>query len=188
MPRQKLKIPDGGSGTIVETKSARQTVAAPTKAAPRLANAARNEHFNFGEHIPFLINRVAMIGVRAFSKELARGNLTVPMWRVIAVLREKGALRQIDLSEITAIDQSTLSRLVGTLCRMKLVSRERSKLSTREVTISVTQRGIALAEKFIPIADEFEKLELRGMTDADQAALRRILKLLYSNIRDISTE
>ena len=148
----------------------------------------RADSFIFSEHIPFLINRVATIGVRAFSKELERVHLTVPMWRVIAVLREKGALRQIDLSEITAIDQSTLSRLVGTLCRMKLVSRERSKFSTREVTISVTKRGSALAEEFIPIANEFEEFELRGMTDADRAALRRILKLLYSNIRDVPTE
>jgi len=186
MPREKLNLSAVGRETVIERPTGRQTISPAASSKP--SKAARADSFIFSEHIPFLINRVATIGVRAFSKELERVNLTVPMWRVIAVLREKGALRQIDLSEITAIDQSTLSRLVGTLCRMKLVSRERSKFSTREVTISITKRGSTLAEEFIPIANEFEKFELRGMTDADRAALRRILKLLYSNIRDVPTE
>ncbi len=138
--------------------------------------------FSLDDHIPYLINRVAAIGVRSFSQELARANMTVPMWRVIAVLWSKGEQRQIDLAELTAIEASTLSRLIGALCHEKLVLRERSKLSTREVTISITDRGKALVEEYIPIAMELEQAELQGLSEDQKRNLKEILNVMYNNI------
>jgi DNA-binding MarR family transcriptional regulator len=147
---------------------------------------ATNSPYTLDEHVPFLINRVAAIGVRAFSQELARAKISVPMWRVIAVLWSRGDQRQTDLSESTAIEKSTLSRLIGTLCRSKLVSRERSQSSTREVTVGLTERGKALAKQYIPLALEYERIELRGLSESEQTTLRHALRVIYSNIRPLA--
>jgi MarR family transcriptional regulator, organic hydroperoxide resistance regulator len=62
-------------------------------------------------YLPYLINRVGNILVQLFSRDLAPYQLSVPMWRVMAVLAENGEHRLIDLSIMTSIDASTLSRL-----------------------------------------------------------------------------
>ena len=50
--------------------------------------------------------------VAAFSHEAEKFGLSVPMWRVLAVLAEDGEQRQIDVAQRTSIDASTLSRLM----------------------------------------------------------------------------
>ena len=59
--------------------------------------------------------------------------MTIAMWRVMVVLADKGDQRQVDLSSLTSIDASTLSRLVTRMTTVGLVSRTRSTNSTREV-------------------------------------------------------
>jgi MarR family len=83
-------------------------------------------------YLPYLINRVGNILVQLFSRDLAPFQLSVPMWRVIAVLAENGEHRLVDLSIMTSIDASTLSRLTEAMQRKKLVARRRSKHSKRE--------------------------------------------------------
>lgn len=139
--------------------------------------------FALEEHLPYLINRISLIGVRFFSEKLGAGNLTVPMWRVIAVLWSKGAQRQVDLSDLTSIDRSTLSRLVGALSKRKLVTRERSASSSREVTIRITNAGEILARQFIPEASYYEAKQTEGLSQEERALLRLLLKKVYNNVQ-----
>src|SRR5262245_29647176 len=77
------------------------------------------------DYLPYLINRVADILVQLFSRDLAPFQLSVPMWRVLAVLAENGEHRLIDLSRMTSIEASTLSRLTEAMQRKQLVLRRR---------------------------------------------------------------
>jgi MarR family transcriptional regulator, organic hydroperoxide resistance regulator len=141
--------------------------------------------FALEDHLPYLINRIASNGVRSFSRELDKENITVPIWRVIAVLWMRGAQRQIDLSELTSIDPSTLSRLIGTLTKMKLVTRERSTASSREVTVGVTEKGRQLAMKLAPLAMQYEEVQLKGFSREEKLLLKMLLNRVYQNIMDV---
>ncbi len=143
------------------------------------------EEFALDDHLPYLINRLAALGVRSFSRELDKAKISVPMWRVIAVLWTKGSQRQIDLSELTSIDPSTLSRLIGTLSKMKLVTRERSTATNREVTISISEKGVQLAKRFAPLAEKYEETQFAGFSDEEQLFLKLLLKRVYRNVVDI---
>jgi len=145
---------------------------------------ARKTDFALENHLPYLINRIAMMGVRAFGKNLDPEHITVPMWRVIAVLWTTGAQRQVDLSELTSIDPSTLSRLIGTLSKMKLVNRQRSSESSREVTIYISGKGEQLAEKLVPIANQYEELQLKGLSREERLLLKILLTKVYTNIAE----
>jgi MarR family transcriptional regulator, organic hydroperoxide resistance regulator len=101
-------------------------------------------------YLPYLVNRVGVIIAEQFgAKELAP-RMTIAMWRVMVVLAEKGDQRQVDLSSLTTIDASSLSRLVTRMTTVRLVSRTRSTNSSREVVVKLTTKGHTIVARLFP--------------------------------------
>jgi MarR family transcriptional regulator, organic hydroperoxide resistance regulator len=133
-------------------------------------------------YLPYLINRVGNILVQLFSRDLAPYQLSVPMWRVIAVLAENGEHRLIDLSIMTSIDASTLSRLTEAMQRKRLVVRQRSRHSKREVVVSIAPRGLELVGILGPIARAYEREMTVGLPTSDLASTRRALRGMFDRL------
>jgi DNA-binding MarR family transcriptional regulator len=138
---------------------------------------------DFGNYLPYLINRVGFALVHNFTRDaLASHDLSIAMWRVLAVLSSNGEQRQIDLSEMTSIDDSTLSRLVTRLVELELVTRRRSKTSSREVVVELTPKGRGIVERLIPVAQKLERAAIAGVPPKDLAIVRRSLRRMYRNM------
>ncbi len=143
----------------------------------------KRQHLDLDNYLPYLINRVGFALVDRFSgNELVRQHLTIAMWRVLAALSTNGEQRQIDLAEMTSIDASTLSRLVTRLVRQGLVTRSRSKVSNREVTVELSEKGRALVERLIPEARRLEDDAIDGLSEKELAAVKRALRRMYENL------
>ena len=140
---------------------------------------------NLDNYLPYLVNRVGNIIAEQFGREaLAPYGLSIPMWRVMAVLASKGSQRQIDLAEYTSIEVSTLSRIVTRLVRSGVVSRTRSTRNTREVVVKLTPKGNAQVARLIPIAHEYETAAIAGLRPEELAALKNALRRIFANMRD----
>jgi len=136
-------------------------------------------------YLPYLVNRLGTIIAEQFGGDaLARYGLSIAMWRVMAVLASKGGQRQIDLANLTSIDASTLSRLVTRLVGMGVVSRTRSKSSTREVIVELTAKGKAQVARLIPLAREYETAAAAGLRPQELTALKSNLRLMYANMKN----
>jgi DNA-binding MarR family transcriptional regulator len=99
---------------------------------PKSTLLHRRARLQLDDFLPYLINRVAVALVARFSERaLARHQVTIDVWRVLAALSNNGRQRQVDLAGLTSIETSTLSRLVTRLVRRGLVSRSRSRRSIR---------------------------------------------------------
>src|SRR5215472_5446868 len=83
----------------------------------------------------------------------------------MAALWQRGGQRLGDLSEMTSVEISTLSRLVGVLQRRGLLSRTRPDSNARTVQINLTKAGRALVEQLIPLAQRHEEVGLRGFVN-----------------------
>jgi MarR family transcriptional regulator, organic hydroperoxide resistance regulator len=135
-------------------------------------------------YLPYLVNRVGNIIAEQFGAEaLARYGLSIPMWRVMAVLASKGSQRQIDLAELTSIEVSTLSRIVTRLVRMGVVSRTRSTSNTREVVVKLTTKGNAQVTRLIPLAHDYEAVAIVGLRPEELAAVKNALRRVFANMR-----
>lgn len=135
------------------------------------------------DYLPYLVNRVGTAVAARFSAEtLVHHDLSIAMWRVMVALSAKGAQRQIDLASMTSIDVSTLSRLVTRLVRRGLVTRGRSKTSSREVVIDLGAKGRALVERLIPDGRAIEALSIADIAPQDLAAAKRVLRQVFTNI------
>ena len=144
---------------------------------------AKPPPFDFSEYLPYLINRVGSALVDDFVQmALARRHLSIAMWRVLAVLSSDGGHRQIDLAAKTSVDVSTLSRVVGRLVKMGLVTRTRSASNSREVVVQLTPKGVTLLAEAIPKAIAAERTAISGISAKDLAVVRRSLRRMYQNL------
>jgi MarR family transcriptional regulator, organic hydroperoxide resistance regulator len=138
---------------------------------------------DFSDYLPYLINRVGLALVVGFGQDtLSQYGLSIAMWRVLAVLSNHDGQRQIDLAAKTSIDVSTLSRVVGRLVKMGLVSRTRSATNSREVVVQLTAKGVAILARVIPRAIAAEQTAIAGVSARDLAVVRRSLRRMYENL------
>ena len=139
--------------------------------------------FDLRSYLPYLLNRVGFAVTDVFAEALAPNGLTVPMWRVLAVLWHDGDQRIGDLAELTSIEISTLSRLLGTMQRRRLLSRKRGRQDARVVMVGLTERGRTLTRELVPAAVELEASLVGDLTPEELAVLTAMCDRLYANIR-----
>src|SRR6266516_6561408 len=137
----------------------------------------------FSEYLPYLVNRVGWLLVTDFGQNtLARHQLSIAMWRVLAVLADDDGQRQIDVAASTSIDVSTLSRVVTRMVKMGLVTRTRSATNSREVVVRLTPKGAAVLARVIPHAIALERTAIAGVPAKDLGVVRRSLRRMYQNL------
>ena len=143
---------------------------------------------NLQDFLPYLLNRAGLrVGVM-FSRDIEDYDVTLPMWRVLLELWHRGDHRLGELSERTSIDLSTLSRLLVAMQRKRLIVRRRSGLDGRALSLTLTQRGLELAESIAPYAVRYEEIAMRGLSDSDVRTLKDLLKVVYQNLETADRE
>ena len=110
-----------------------------------------------------------------FGRGLKAHGVVVQEWRVLAALAAHGAQRLSDLAQLTSIDLSTLSRLVGRMVRTGLVERGRGNGDKREVMVTLSAKGTRTTRAIIPAAQRYERVALRGLSAAESTALKQML-------------
>jgi DNA-binding MarR family transcriptional regulator len=141
--------------------------------------------FDLENALPYLLNRAGVHIGLAFSQEIKRYKVTLPMFRILASLVHFERQSLTELAEHTAVELSTLSRLVATLQRRGLVSRARSGADGRSISITLTAAGMKLARELIPLAELYERVALFNIPPQEVAILKRLLKQMYSSIRNL---
>jgi len=134
------------------------------------------------DFLPYLLNRAGLRVGLMFSRDIEPLGVTLPMWRVLIELWNSGDCRLGELSERTSIDMSTLSRLLVTMQRRSLIVRRRSGLDGRALSLTLTPRGLALAEKILPNAVRYEDAAIEGLSAREVATLKGLLKRIYLNL------
>jgi MarR family transcriptional regulator, organic hydroperoxide resistance regulator len=125
---------------------------------------------------------------RTLRQKARAYGLTLPMYRVLAALWHQDGQRLGDLSEMTSVEISTLSRLIGAMRRNGLLSRMRPGANGRTVEISLTRTGRVLVERLIPLAQRHEKIGLSGLDADDVKALKKHLVTIYRNLDVLDRE
>lgn len=104
--------------------------------------------------------------------------LSIPEWRLVAVIAETGAITQAELGERTRMDKVTVSRAAIALTGRGLLARAPNESDRRSHHLSLTREGQALYEAVAPKALAMER-ELFARFSAEELAaftamLRRI--------------
>jgi DNA-binding MarR family transcriptional regulator len=132
------------------------------------------------EFLPYLLNKVANRFNRGFSRELRQYNISVSRWRTLAVICSHPGLSLNDIVEHTAIDQTTLSRIVDQLVSDGLVVRAPSQADARVLAIRATPKGEALFRELWPVAFKHYRRGAKVLAPNEEATLARLLQKLLT--------
>jgi DNA-binding MarR family transcriptional regulator len=116
----------------------------------------------------------------ALSREYAaRFELTIPQWRVMAVLGIEAGLSANEVGEQTAMDKVTVSRAVAGLVRAGRVVKRVDREDRRHVRLRLSARGLAIYAEIVPRARRVERQLLGSLSSRDVAELDRLLAALW---------
>jgi DNA-binding MarR family transcriptional regulator len=115
-----------------------------------------------------------------------RFGLSIPEWRVIAVLARHPGISAAEVADLTRMDAVAVSRAVSRLLRAGRLRRNVSRNDRRRSVLSVSRAGAAVYREVAPLALQFERELLEGMNRADRAALDRAIATLTARARALA--
>jgi DNA-binding MarR family transcriptional regulator len=152
---------------------------AATVAAPLVL-----EHF-----VPYRFSILAKRLSDTFAREYAdRFDLTIPEWRVMAVLGPDGEMSANGVCARTLMDKVTVSRAVARLATSGRLARRIDKTDRRSNLLRLTAKGRATYAKIVPLARGYEARLLAGLSARDRALLDRLLLRMAAGIDSLDRE
>lgn len=94
-------------------------------------------------------------------------DLRLPEWRILALLAEAGSLSQADIRNQIGMDKGQISRTVKNMLANDLVASEAGAAKTRNVRLSLTEKGASVHER-VGVMMEQRNAELLGMLTPEQ--------------------
>jgi DNA-binding MarR family transcriptional regulator len=134
----------------------------------------------------FLPYRLSILSNRA-SDAIARHysdrfGLSVPEWRVIAVLGQTPGMSARDVAQRTAMDKVQVSRAVASLVEARRVKREGDEVDGRVTRLSLTAKGQAIYDEVVPLALHLEEVFLAALTPEERKTLNTLMDKLTDRI------
>ncbi len=115
----------------------------------------------------------------------ARFGLSVPEWRVMAVLGRFEPLSAGEVAARTAMDKVRVSRAVARLLRAGLIVRAMDARDRRRSRLRLAARGLRIYEAIVPLALRVET-ELASLTSGERRRLDRLLAKLQARAEAIA--
>jgi DNA-binding MarR family transcriptional regulator len=115
-----------------------------------------------------LSNQVSGAIARQYSDRFA---LTIPEWRVMAVLGGAPGLSAREVATRTAMDKVQVSRAVDGLVRARRVARTEDDADGRIQRLALTPKGRAIYDEVVPLALHLEEVFLSALKPEERRQL-----------------
>jgi len=139
--------------------------------------------------LPYRLSVLANVTSNAIAAAYEeRFGLTIPEWRVIAVLSRYPGLSAREVAEKSRMDAVAVSRAVNRLLRAGRLRRAVAADDRRRSVLQVSAAGAAVYRDVAPLALEFERSLLESLPSSDRAALDRLLGLLTRRAESLSLQ
>mgnify|MGYP001572661675 FL=1 len=153
--------------------------AARARPAPTSRALQGETTFDLNDFLPYrlssLTNRVSRAFAALYSE---RFDLTIPEWRVMAVLGQEPGLSADQVCARTEMDKVTVSRAVARLLEKGHVAREVASVDRRRSVLALSARGRSVYRKIIPLARDYEAALTANLAAPERQALLALLDRL----------
>ncbi|MBB4210614.1 DNA-binding MarR family transcriptional regulator [Rhodothalassium salexigens DSM 2132] len=145
--------------------------------------AAAASHLPLARFLPYRLSVLSnRISARIADLYERRFDLTLPEWRVMAVLGEAAAddrpMSAQEVAQRTAMDKVMVSRAVARLIAAGRVDRAVAADDRRRSVLTLTAEGRHIHDAVVPLAQAYERALLDRLSPRDRAALDRVLSSL----------
>ena len=152
----------------------------PSKRRYRRTSPMRsNGHLDLDRFLPYRLsvvtNRMSNAIARHYSE---RFGLSIPEWRVMAVLGQTSGLSAREVAKRTEMDKVQVSRAVAVLVRKKRVQRQSDDSDRRIIRLALTARGRAIYNEIVPSALHLEDQFLAALEPKERVAFDKLITKL----------
>ena len=145
-------------------------------------NSDNNENF-LDEFIPYVMYRITNRMNMDLQDCLRPLKINVSRWRVLCALHAKDGRNMSELCTFTMMEQSSVSRVIDSMEKEKLVIRKLQKKDNRYVLVHLTKKGRETFAKASVPAFSREDKALEGFSDDNRKQLLDLLNRVLENIQ-----
>jgi len=138
------------------------------------------------EFLPYLLSITSnAVSGRIAQEYREKFSLSVPEWRVMAMLGDGGALTQRDLTKLTLMDKVAVNRACKTLEERDLVSRQPNAQDGRSHLLELTEAGRAMHAQIMPLAVAMERRIFGVLSAAEMIQFRALLERIRGSVGEL---
>ena len=115
----------------------------------------------------------------------SRFGISIPEWRVMAVLAIEPGLSAAEVAERTAMDKVAVSRAVSRLLGKRHLERSMASHDRRRSVLQLSADGSRIYAEVVPLALGHERALLEVLEETDRTALERIIMTLLAQARTL---
>jgi DNA-binding MarR family transcriptional regulator len=142
--------------------------------------------FKVEDHLFYLVGQIFAKREQAMVRRLRPLKMTYNAMRALLVLIEWEGCTLGELTDITVIERTTLSRTIESLKRRQIVRCVPRASDRRHVEVYITDKGRRLIDGILPMLIEQNREAVVGLDAEDVERLRALLRVVIGNLRRLS--
>ena len=150
---------------------------------------AMKQNPRLSDFLPYRLSITSnAVSGRIAQEYRSRFGLSVPEWRVMAVLGDSGAMTQRDLTRLTLMDKVAVNRACKVLEERGLATRQPNASDGRSHLLELTDSGREMHGQIMPLALEMERRLFAKFTDQEIATFRSLLGRVRDEAADLDAD
>jgi len=141
------------------------------------------------EFLPYrlsvLAHTISTTIAKVYEKQFG---VSIPEWRVIAILGRFPGLSAVEVADRTMLDKVAVSRAVSKLIKNGRIDREFADADRRRSILNLSAAGQVVHNEIAPLALAFERELLQGISAADYDAFNLVVERLLARARQLGTQ
>lgn len=146
-----------------------------------MRNSSARRRLKLDEFVPYrlsvLTNTVSSAIAGAYAE---RFGLSIPEWRVMAVLALEPGISAATVAERTAMDKVAVSRAVSNLLRTRRVVRAFADSDRRRSVLRLSSGGEEVYWRVVPFARRYEQNLLAALSESERTQLKLFIDQLHA--------
>lgn len=134
------------------------------------------------DRLAHLVKDATRALVRALQMRLAEHAVSFGHWTFLRILWEGDGLTQRELSEQAGVMEPTTFAALKAMERLGYIRRSRRDGNRKKIYVLLTPKGRQLRNHLVALAEDVNRIAVRGVRPADIAATRAVLLTIIENL------
>ncbi|WP_332112728.1 MarR family winged helix-turn-helix transcriptional regulator [Variovorax sp. WDL1] len=127
---------------------------------------------------------MARAQMRALQVRLNAHGVSFGHWTFLRILWIQDGLTQRELSDLAGVMEPTTFSAVRAMEGMGLIERRQLEGNRKNVHVFLSEEGRALEKVLVPLAEDVNRVSVRGIPDRSVAIVRKSLLQIIQNLAD----
>ncbi|HEY4073933.1 MAG TPA: MarR family transcriptional regulator [Herbaspirillum sp.] len=119
---------------------------------------------------------------RALQNRLGEHSVSFGQWTFLRILWEHESVTQRELSELAGVMEPTTFSALKSMETLGYITRSKLPHNKKNIYIELTPSGKALKKVLVPLAEQVNKIAVRGIPASDISTVRKSLLVLIENL------